>query len=82
MILDVLLWILKVLGAVWFMVICKGAYKNRQVDKDLERLRKQGMFYYPGNETFIVGAIPKLAPKYEKEMKERVLPPMLIYLLQ
>ena len=83
MILEVILWILKVLGAVLLMVICKGVYKNRQLDKELERLRKEeGMFYYPGNETFLVGAIPRLAPKYEEEMKERVLPPLLIYLLQ
>ena len=68
MFVDLFFLILKLFGVLLVILIARAVQMHFKVQGDISRLKKQGIFSYPGNDAFLVGPIPHLEEERKKRM--------------
>ena len=72
MIVDILFFLLKIFGVLMVIIITRAVQMHMKIQSDIARLKKQGIYSCPGNETFLAGPVVKFLEEKKKRMKDRV----------
>ena len=61
MILSILILLAKIFGGLILMLVALATYNHFRAKAKMARLIAQGMYDYPGNDTFFAGSVGDLA---------------------
>ena len=70
MIIDLLIFVAKIAGILIVLLIARAFYVNSRTKAKIKRLVDQGMESYPGNETFLLGAVASVGEERKKRLSE------------
>lgn len=78
-----LFWLLaKIFGCILFVVVVKAMRLHYANKKTRQRLVSQGMFDYPGNDTFLLGSALDTEAEFQKRLaKGELVPHRIIFML-
>ena len=76
---DLVIIFFKVCALVASVLVGRAVQLHLKNQSKIKRLSQQGIFSYPGNDTFLVGPALAIGPEYEEKQKEKVLPSVMVY---